>query len=175
MANYCPMWRTNYFQVKDEAAFRAWVSSFIDAPTIEKNPGGPKVGDWFMLHSYHTESGTPGYREPSREEVLAHLEEHDPEMLEGLDGDELEGELELSAEAQAYDNDVDFYAELATHLTDDCVAVGMEIGNEKIRYLTGVVCVVDSSGRTDWVDLNEWAMKTAQTMFPGKTCTLVEY
>ena len=47
---------------------------------------------------------------------------------------------------EEYD-DVDIYEELATYLKDGEVAVLMEIGNEKLRYLCGFATAVNSTGK----------------------------
>lgn len=44
------------------------------------------------------------------------------------------------------DEDFDFFKELATHLMDGEVAVVMEIGAEKMRYLCGFADAVNSKG-----------------------------
>ena len=44
--------------------------------------------------------------------------------------------------------DLDLYDELAPHLKDGEVAVLMEIGNEKLRYLCGFATAVNSAGQT---------------------------
>jgi hypothetical protein len=50
-------------------------------------------------------------------------------------------------ETEEYD-EVDVPAELAAYLKDDEVAVLMEVGNEKLRYLRGYATAVNSSGKT---------------------------
>ena len=46
------------------------------------------------------------------------------------------------------DNEVDVAAELAAYLKDGEVAVLMEVGSEKLRYLCGYASAVNSSGKT---------------------------
>jgi hypothetical protein len=53
------------------------------------------------------------------------------------------------------DKDFDLTAELAKHLDPRDVAVLIEIGSEKLRYLTGVATAVHHSGRTLCVDIDE--------------------
>ena len=61
------------------------------------------------------------------------------------------------------------------HLTDDCVVIAQEIGNERVRYLYGHVVVFDSFGNTKWMNLTDWAMTTAKESWPDKTCPKPEY
>jgi len=51
--------------------------------------------------------------------------------------------------------DVDLCAELAPHLKDGEVAVMMESGYEKFRYVTGYAMAVNSKGETRQVDLGD--------------------
>ncbi len=51
--------------------------------------------------------------------------------------------------------DIDFMGLLAEHLTDGQVAVVMEIGYEKMRYLTGRALAVNFQGQQQMVDLAE--------------------
>jgi hypothetical protein len=52
-------------------------------------------------------------------------------------------------------DDIDLTGELAKHLDPRDIAVLIEIGSEKLRYLTGIATAVHHSGRTLHVDLNE--------------------
>lgn len=51
--------------------------------------------------------------------------------------------------------DIDFIIELSTHLTDGEVAIVMEIGAEKMRYLQGFAEAVNSKGETAIVTLDD--------------------
>jgi hypothetical protein len=53
------------------------------------------------------------------------------------------------------DGDFELTAELATHLDPGDIAVLIEIGSEKLRYLTGIATAVHHSGRTLSVGLDE--------------------
>jgi hypothetical protein len=53
------------------------------------------------------------------------------------------------------DDDFDLTAELAKHLDPRDIAVLIEVGSEKLRYLTGIATAVDHSGRTICVALDE--------------------
>jgi hypothetical protein len=54
-----------------------------------------------------------------------------------------------------HDAEIDLFAELAEHLDPRDVAVLIEIGSEKLRYLIGEAVAVHSSGRTVRVNLDE--------------------
>lgn len=51
--------------------------------------------------------------------------------------------------------DIDFFGELSTHLIDGDVAIVMEIGREKMRYLNGLAIAVNSKGETVSIALND--------------------
>lgn len=52
-------------------------------------------------------------------------------------------------------DDFDLAEELSEHLTDDSVAILMEVGNEKLRYLTGFAIAVNSKGEILRVSIND--------------------
>ncbi len=49
---------------------------------------------------------------------------------------------------------IDFYQELASHLVDGQIAVVVEIGHEKTRYLVGFAVAVNSAGETRTITLD---------------------
>lgn len=53
------------------------------------------------------------------------------------------------------ETDIDFMAELAKHLVDDHVAVVIEIGHEKMRYLVGYALAINSKGETAEVSVDD--------------------
>ncbi len=56
----------------------------------------------------------------------------------------------------SYDcDDLDLPAEIAKLLTGDDVAVFIEVGREKMRYLVGYAWCVNAKGETETVDLDE--------------------
>jgi hypothetical protein len=61
------------------------------------------------------------------------------------------------------DTEIDLVAELARHLPKGEVAVLMEIGAEKLRYLTGVAIAVNHRGRAVVVSLDDVYRKAART------------
>lgn len=66
----------------------------------------------------------------------------------------------------SYDEDVDsefsLTAELAEHLSKDQIAVLMEAGAEKLRYVTGVAVAINSEGHVVDVDLSDIYRKAAR-------------
>jgi hypothetical protein len=54
-----------------------------------------------------------------------------------------------------HDREFDLTAELAKHLDPRDIAVLMEVGSEKLRYLIGVAIAVHHSGRAIRIDLDE--------------------
>ena len=61
------------------------------------------------------------------------------------------------------DTEIDFVAELAQHLPKGQVAVLMEIGAEKLRYLTGVAIAVNHKGRVVELTLSDIYRKAARS------------
>lgn len=53
------------------------------------------------------------------------------------------------------DTEIDLVAELAQHLSEGQIAVLMEVGAERLRYLTGVAFAVDHKGRVVELTLND--------------------
>lgn len=68
------------------------------------------------------------------------------------------------------DEEIDFAAELAAHLHDNSVAVLLETGAEKLRYLHGHAIAVDARGKTVEISLDDIYAIAAQR-FPGKEIT----
>jgi hypothetical protein len=53
------------------------------------------------------------------------------------------------------DQEIDFISELSKHLADDEVAILMEAGAEKARYVCGVALAVNADGDILSIDLDE--------------------
>lgn len=58
-------------------------------------------------------------------------------------------------EPNSVDNFDNFIVELSTHLKKDQVAIMMESGSEKVRYVTGSAIAVNHKGKTVSVGLND--------------------
>jgi len=61
------------------------------------------------------------------------------------------------------DTEIDLVAELAQHLPKGQVAILMEVGAEKLRYLTGVAIAVNHKGCAAVVSLDDIYRKAART------------
>lgn len=125
MANYYESARTNYFRVKDEAAFKAFMDTVpgceVYGPEKSENPA--KNGAFCVLF---TEDGVPSTRfldEPNEA------------------GDDYE--------------EFDFMEELAPHLADGSIAVLEASGAEKLRYICGYAVAIDNTGKQVSVNIND--------------------
>jgi hypothetical protein len=119
MANYYATARSNYFKVKDVAAFELWCAA-VGLEVI-------KAGD-----------------------------DNDPELVGFLDGNPDGGGFPSSR----YGDDdelieIDLAQELAAHLQDGWVAVLMEAGAEKHRYVIGWALAVNSNGDVRDISINK--------------------
>ncbi len=123
MANYYATARSNYFAVKDETAFRKWADGLN--LTILGPGHRNKVADGVDRFGI-----TPDEFDEGGWPNFRHNEETDED-----------------------DDDFDLADELAAHLADDEVAILMEVGNEKLRYLTGTALAINNKGETVSVNL----------------------
>jgi hypothetical protein len=71
--------------------------------------------------------------------------------------------------------EIDFYAELATHLLDGWIAEVRGIGYEKMRYLDGYTVAVDHAGETIAVNLDDIYKKAREYWGERVHCTACEY
>jgi hypothetical protein len=133
MANYYGTFRSNYFKVKDAEAFKAWT----------KKAG---CGVWenadatFGVYSdKHSEDGS-----------IPNIQYLDPDWNSDNPPDGWTAE-ELKEEYREFD----FVLELSTHLKPGEVAVILETGAEKLRYLHGYAVAVDHTGEYATVNLSD--------------------
>lgn len=70
--------------------------------------------------------------------------------------------------------DLDIFTYVADHLADGQVAIFMEVGAEKVRYLIGQAVAINNKRQTRVIDLNN-IYKIAQTLAPGSEITRAEY
>jgi len=95
------------------------------------------------------------------------------EMLCGFTSTNDKGNLPDLREEQDHDLEFDdFTKELAEHLEDGEVAIMMEAGAEKLRYITGFALAINSKGETASIALREIYDK-AQSL--GNVRTRCEY
>jgi hypothetical protein len=79
-----------------------------------------------------------------------------PATLYGLLSDDESGwPTTLYDEVTGDDDYVDFVGMVAEHLAQDHVAIFMESGHEKLRYVAGFAVAVNSKGETQRVTLDE--------------------
>lgn len=100
------------------------------------------------------------------------------------DGETLYGFLDASSDGSGLDwyqydeeteedTEIDWPGVLARHLKDGSVAVFMEVGAEKYRYLTGVAWAVNSKGEQRHINLERDIMEMASAL--GDTVTSPQY
>lgn len=80
----------------------------------------------------------------------------------------------FNEETEDYD-DVDFLSELATHLTDDSIAIIMGAGSEKLRYINGYAEAIDSKGERVNININSIYDLAKQKFGESKEITHAEY
>ena len=91
------------------------------------------------------------------------------------DGDSLPGWYDMDEYGSYYDDEppeIDWVDFFRRHLEDEEVAIIMEVGHEKLRYLTGVATAYNNKGETDYVSLGEIYQRAEKL---GKNVTEAEY
>jgi hypothetical protein len=89
--------------------------------------------------------------EPLEVEVV--VEDGHPERVALLSNDDGGWPDQYWNEAEETDVEIDLVSLVADHLADGWVAVFMEVGHEKLRYLFGNAVAVNASGETRQVNL----------------------
>jgi len=155
MANYYCSARSNYFKVRDLKAFKEWVDHIGQGLTVSpKHPEGYDARA-HRLRRLTTQLEDQGGRGVDLAEEIDQLrqqkekEDNLPDQLlcllcENADG----GGWPCMIEDQETEEfiDFDFTAELADHLQKEEVAIIMEAGAEKLRYLTGFATAINHEG-----------------------------
>ena len=72
------------------------------------------------------------------------------------------------------ETEIDLEQEIATHLAEGEVAILMEAGHEKLRYVTGFASAVNWKGETASVSIND-IYRMAQEELGGENVTQAEY
>lgn len=141
--------RTNYFTVKDEDAFRQWVAAFIECPILIKEAsftdiavqtGGVQQRNERPLFALSALDSIPNCRL---------IMEGDADLY-NLDEDSDEGILQM-----------DFPRELCRHLSDMETVIIQEIGYENSKYFSGVASVFGSDGK------NYGTINISNSVFPN--------
>lgn len=135
MANYYSTCRSNYFKIGRPKDFLEWVESMPDLvfSSKDKQTEDPKDLVGMVYVDNPDGAGWPTYRYMKYEEG-----EYDDEV------------------------DIDFFQELSEFLAPGEVAIFMEVGAEKLRYLSGYACAVNSDGDFLQVTLNDIYDKVRQ-------------
>lgn len=134
MANYCCVYRTNYFKVKDNEKFKEFMTH-VYAEDLEVFHKKDENGN--ELYGFGGYGGISGYFNN-------------------------ENEYEDSDEAwdNAYDNFIDG---LAKQVAEDDAVLLFEVGNEKLRYIVGSVAVITSKGY-EYRDITDVGVEIAKQM-----------
>lgn len=137
MANYCATTRSNYFRVKDEAAFLAWCKDrHLEHWTQQLDDG--------LYYAISADTGDCcGW--PTTDFNCEH------------------------------DDEIDIGHELADHLDQRDIAIILEVGSEKLRYLTGFANAIHPDGRMVTLTLADIYAKAAEAFGPGVTITEAMY
>lgn len=148
VANYYSSARSNYFKVGRPKEFMEWAKTIpnlqVDTPEKRSEPKDLVV----MLYIDDVDGGGwPTYRFVTR-----------------VEGDD------------AYDEevDIDFFQEVSEFLAPGEVAIFMEVGAEKLRYLVGHACAVNSDGDFIHVGLDDIYEKVKEK-WDIDNVTLAEY
>ncbi len=142
MANYYATARSNYFAVKDENAFREWAAQL----------------GLTVLEPDHCDKTADGIRRFG--------------ISPGDCADSGGWPTSLADDETGDCDEIDVAEQLSAHLADDEVAVLIEVGNESLRYVTGVAVAVNNKGRTAHVNLD--SIYTAARRL-GRNITQAEY
>ena len=134
MANYCCVYRTNYFKVKDNGKFKEFMTH-VYAEDLEVFNKKDENGN--ELYGFGGYGGISGYFNN-------------------------ENEYEDSDEAwdNAYDNLIDG---LAKQVAEDDAILLFEVGNEKLRYVVGSVVVITSKAY-EYRDITNVGVEIAKQM-----------
>ena len=82
-------------------------------------------------------------------------------------------DFRFNEETDDYD-EIAFYGELAEHLVPGEIAILMEVGAEKLRYLCGYAVAIDHEGNMETVSINQIYDKV-KTRWPDVKLTTCEY
>ena len=126
MANYTSVCRTNYFKVGRPEEFLLWVKTLPNVIWQEEHPDEHDLKGMLYVEDGDG-GGWPNYRCTD--------EDDQPICHE--------------------DMEFDIFDELAEFLAPNEVAIFMEVGSEKIRYLHGQAIAVHSSGEVIDISLND--------------------
>jgi len=159
MANYYASARTNYFEVKDREAFELDLQYIPDIEVVE-GEGGIAI-----LVSDGDYGGFPSFVE--RDMLLDEGDEC--QNIPAWITDEVEIDLPCD------EVEIDLPCIVANHLKDGEVAIFMECGAEKLRYVAGSAFAINNKHETKCINLSDiYDMAQALTT-SAKRITVAEY
>jgi len=183
MANWYGTARSNYFRVKDPEAFKDWINAMHDLFLLEKDGkfGFYAEGDSGSFPSYiekHSTEVIGCIRSPQGETVrsfthVAYGDAPDDEKVrddatryfhglpEWMGQDNPTLDLKIEEQSDMEDAEMDWSFMLAPHLAEGEVAVLLEVGAEKIRYVTGWATAITWDGRETFINLDSIYAKAA--------------
>jgi len=144
MANYYGVGRTNYFAVKSAEDFTAEMANYPVEVITREQDGVTLYG----LLDADSDGGGWNWS------YVAELEDEDGEPIET-------------------DLEIDWAEVFARHLADGWVAILMETGAEKYRYVSGYALAVNSKGESHEINLSRDIAKLALTL--GENVTDASY
>jgi hypothetical protein len=148
MANWYGTARSNYFAVKDEAAFRAWAGK-RGLQVWEEKEEKPAEG-----------------KEPRKLFGVA------PDGFANDSG----GWPSVDFEADDDHAEIDLVAELAELIQDDQIVVLEQVGSEKLRYINGHATAFNSAGKRIDVDLDDiYRIAAKRFKVPEASISLCSY
>ena len=134
MANYCSCVKSNYFHVKDEEAFCDMMSKVVGTE------------DGIILNKSKDEYGRTVFDFECYGSIVGFFKTEEEEDEYDYD--------------KAYSN---FTDALQKFVADGDAIIIAEVGNEKLRYITGFAHIITSKGAS-WVDLYDSAQRKAAEM-----------
>ena len=157
MADWYGSARSNYFRVRNIEAFKKlcerWNAQFWEEGKYDEKTKTNKKTGRVAFSGEDDHGGLPYYR--SEEVKLGDLppkKRAATAKAQGLDPKDPEA-LKETVEVE-YEQD-DFFNELAEQLVDGEVAVMMEAGAEKLRYVSGWAIAINSKGKRVVVGLDD--------------------
>lgn len=201
MANYECAYRTNYFKVTDEEQYEKLFSrlsgddleSFDDSEHPDLHGfGGFGTLEYRDILTVKEWMSKPGHEKPAvffeatyvnGKSLWVPIQDPDPETIGKLyvcEVIEKEDEYEIrTCDEKSYvvisDNRMfGFYQELQKILPDQEAMILTEVGNEKLRYVVGLVTIVTNK-EIRFVNMEDVALKTAKSMIGEDFTTQMDY
>jgi len=146
MATYEAKFRTNYFRVKNEEAFREFMAK-VKAGVFPVNVFERTNGEGTKFFGFGSENGSV-------------------DAIDGyaIDDDELEDAEAEGVNLQFIDSYEEFlYDKLKEFVAEDDAVIILTVGNEKLRYVTGDAMIITAK-EMRCIDLTHQAMDAASKM-----------